>query len=90
MLQLRRYAGPGILALVGAALEMVDYVTVFGEKDPRKLLSIIKPDVHCNGEEYGKSCVEAGVVEKYGGKTHLIKLVKGCSSSKLIEKISKN
>lgn len=69
-----------------AALEVVDYVVIFGEKDPRKLLSVIKPDVHCNGEEYGYKCIEAPVVEKYGGKIYLIKLVPGYSTTDLIKK----
>ncbi len=72
-----------------AALEMVDYVTIFGERDPRKLLSIIKPDVHCKGEEYKQGCIEAGLVKSYGGKIHLIKLVKGCSTTSLIRNIEK-
>lgn len=70
-----------------SALEMVDYVTIFNEKDPQKLLSVIKPNVHCNGEEYGRNCIEAPVVKKYGGKIHLIKQMKGVSTTKLIKKI---
>ncbi|MBW2981198.1 adenylyltransferase/cytidyltransferase family protein [Candidatus Woesearchaeota archaeon] len=76
-------------AEVVSALEIVDYVTVFDEKDPRKLLSIIKPDVHCNGEEYGKGCIEGDIVKRYGGKIYLIKLVKGFSTTKIIEKTKK-
>ena len=76
-------------AEVLSALEIVDYITIYGEKDPRKLLSIIKPNVHCNGAEYGKNCIEAGVVRKNGGKIYLIKLVKGFSTTKIVEKIKK-
>src|SRR3990167_762823 len=42
-----------------AALEDVDYVTYFDETDPRHILSLIKPDVHANGAEYGENCIEA-------------------------------
>ena len=75
-------------AEVLSALEMVDYVTIYGEKDPRKLLSIIKPNVHCNGAEYGKNCIEAGVVKKGGWKIHIINIVEGFSTSKLTKKIA--
>jgi len=76
-------------AIVLSALEMVDYVVIFNEKDPRKLLSVVKPDVHVNGEEYGKNCIEANTVKKYGGRIYIVKLKKGFSSSKIIEKIKK-
>ncbi|HLC65525.1 MAG TPA: adenylyltransferase/cytidyltransferase family protein [Candidatus Nanoarchaeia archaeon] len=70
-----------------AALEMVDYVTIFEEADPRALLEAIKPDVHCNGIEYGENCIEAETVRKYGGKIHLIKNYKGISTTKIISRI---
>jgi len=74
-------------AAVLAALECVDYVTIFSEKDPRKLLEVIQPNVHTNGEEYGQDCIEAPVVKKYGGRIHLIKKYKDFSTTKLIEKM---
>lgn len=70
-----------------AALEFVDYVTYFDETDPIALLEKIKPDVHNNGSEYGENCIEAEVVKKHGGKIHIVKLVPGLSTTKLIEKI---
>jgi len=69
------------------AIRYVDYVVLFDEVEPRKLLSIIKPDVHVNGEEYGKDCIEAPVVRKYGGKIHIVKKAKGLSTSNIIKKI---
>lgn len=70
-----------------AALEFVDFVTFFDETDPIALLEKIKPDVHNNGSEYGENCIEAEVVKKHGGKIHIVKLVPGLSTTKLIEKI---
>lgn len=70
-----------------AALEFVDYVTSFEESDPRELLSVIRPNVHVNGEEYGSHCVEAGVVEQHGGRIHLVSRIQGFSTSQLIEEI---
>ncbi len=70
-----------------AALECVDYVTWFDETDPRAILSIIKPDVHANGSEYGQNCIEAEIVREHGGKIHIVSLIPGLSTSQIIEKI---
>jgi len=71
-----------------AALECVDYVTIFNQLTPKKILGNIKPDIHCQGKDWGKDCVEREIVEKYGGKIHLLKWSKGFSTTKLIDKIS--
>jgi rfaE bifunctional protein nucleotidyltransferase chain/domain len=70
-----------------AALFMVDYVTWFDETDPRVLLGKIKPHVHVNGAEYGENCIEAEVVKAGGGRIHIVSLVPGLSTSKIIERI---
>lgn len=74
------------LALV-AALSFVDFVTWFEELDPIALLSIIRPDVHVNGAEYGENCIEAETVKKFGGRIHIVPLVPGLSTTALIQKI---
>ena len=71
-----------------AALEFVDYVTWFDETDPRQLLSLIKPDVHVNGAEYGQNCIEAETVKAHGGKIHIVNLVPGLSTSQILTKIT--
>ena len=70
-----------------AALEFVDYLTWFEETDPRHLLSIIKPDVHVNGAEYGENCIEGETVRMHGGKIHIVQLVPGLSTSTIVRKI---
>ena len=75
-------------ATVLAALEMVNYITIFNEKTPIELLEVIKPNIHINGEEYGENCIEAETVRKYNGKIHLIKLKKGFSTTDIINKIN--
>jgi D-glycero-beta-D-manno-heptose 1-phosphate adenylyltransferase len=70
-----------------AALEFVDYVTWFDETDPRKILSLIKPDVHVNGAEYGENCLEAETVKALGGRIHIVELVPGLSTSQILQKI---
>ncbi|MGA8164926.1 MAG: adenylyltransferase/cytidyltransferase family protein [Waddliaceae bacterium] len=71
-----------------AALEFVDYVTWFDETDPKNILSLIKPDVHVNGSEYGHNCLEAETVESYGGSIHIVSLLPGFSTSDTIKKMT--
>jgi rfaE bifunctional protein nucleotidyltransferase chain/domain len=70
-----------------AALEFVDFVTWFEETDPRRLLSIIQPDVHNNGSEYGADCIEAETVRYHGGRVHFVILLPGLSTTNIIKKI---
>ena len=70
-----------------AALEFVDHVTWFDEADPIQLLSIIKPDVHVNGAEYGENCLEAEAVLSHGGKIHIANLVPNLSTTEILKKI---
>lgn len=70
-----------------AALECVDYVTLFDETDCLKFVESVKPNIHANGSDYGENCIEAPTVKKYGGKVYIVKLVEGYSTSNLIKKI---
>jgi rfaE bifunctional protein nucleotidyltransferase chain/domain len=70
-----------------AALEFVDFVTWFDETDPRALLEKVQPDVHVNGAEYGKHCIEADTVKAYGGRLHLVRRIPSLSTSSVIDKI---
>jgi D-glycero-beta-D-manno-heptose 1-phosphate adenylyltransferase len=70
-----------------AALEFVDYLTWFDETDPIAILSVIRPDVHVNGAEYGADCIEAAIVHAHGGRLHLVDRIPGLATSAIIEKI---
>jgi D-beta-D-heptose 7-phosphate kinase/D-beta-D-heptose 1-phosphate adenosyltransferase len=73
-----------------AALESVDYVTIFPESEPSTILSRLRPDIHCKGEDYadGKRPVpERAIVEGYGGAIRFLPLHEGHSTSGLIERI---
>jgi rfaE bifunctional protein nucleotidyltransferase chain/domain len=75
-----------------AALEPVDFVTIFNEPDPVAILSQLRPDIHCKGEEYadGKRPIpEQPIVEGYGGRICFLPLLEGRSTSGLIERIVK-
>lgn len=74
-------------AQILSALEMVDYITIFNENTPIKLLETIQPNIHCNGEEYGENCIEAKTIKKHNGKIHLIRLKEGFSTTDIINKI---
>lgn len=69
------------------ALRCVDYVHVFDEDVPMPFLGEVKPDVHVNGSEYGADCVEAPVVERHGGRIHVVEKLPGLSTSALVAKI---
>jgi bifunctional ADP-heptose synthase (sugar kinase/adenylyltransferase) len=70
-----------------AALAFVDYVTWFDEDDPRQLIRLIRPDVHVNGSEYGKDCIEASTLEECGGALHLVDRIPGLATSTVIKAI---
>ncbi|MBA7702479.1 Bifunctional protein HldE [subsurface metagenome] len=75
-------------AIVLAALEMVDYITLFDEPDPLNLIKKVKPDVLVKGEDWvEKGVVGREFVESLGGKVVLAPLVEGKSSTVTIEKM---
>ena len=75
-------------ALVLAALEVVDYLSVFDEPTPLELIQAVRPDVLVKGADYAKSeVVGAEFVEAYGGRVHLAALREGYSTSNLITKM---
>ncbi|MBA7608768.1 Bifunctional protein HldE [subsurface metagenome] len=75
-------------AAVLAALETVDYITVFDEPDPLNLIKKVKPDILVKGQDWAqKGIIGQKFVESYGGKIILAPLVEGKSSSATIEKM---
>lgn len=74
-------------AKILAALACVDYVTIFGEETPAKLISLLKPSVLVKGGDYSAdSIVGAREVKSWGGRVEIIPLVKGRSTSSIVEK----
>jgi D-beta-D-heptose 7-phosphate kinase/D-beta-D-heptose 1-phosphate adenosyltransferase len=77
-------------ASVLAALESVDYITVFKESEPLNLIQSVKPDILVKGQDWeDKGIVGREFVESYGGKVVLAPLVEGKSSTSIIEKLKK-
>jgi D-beta-D-heptose 7-phosphate kinase/D-beta-D-heptose 1-phosphate adenosyltransferase len=75
-------------AEVAASLKAVDYVTLFEETTPIKLIELLKPDVLVKGADWRPEDI-AGSAEvlSWGGKVILIPLVEGASTTNVIEKV---
>lgn len=99
----RRLKGPGRpvttecdRAEVIAALEVVDYVTVFDEDTAVELVAAVRPDVYVKGGDYAQDPldatfpVEGHTVRSYGGKVQIIPFVPGRSTSGIVRRISES
>jgi rfaE bifunctional protein nucleotidyltransferase chain/domain len=75
-------------AEVLAALTRVDYVTIFNQPDPLAIVRALRPDVLIKGSDWGTNrIIGREIVEGRGGRVRRVPLVKGVSTSRLIEKI---
>ncbi len=75
-------------ATVLAALQAVDFVTVFAEPTPAALIHAVRPDVLVKGADYRKEdVVGAAFVESYGGRVHLAPLREGYSTTRSLQKL---
>lgn len=75
-------------AIMLAALGDVDYVTLFNETTPAKIIERITPDVLVKGEDWrDKGVVGRAHVEKSGGRVALAKFMKGKSTTDIIKRV---
>jgi len=75
-------------AQVVAALASVDYVVLFDEDTPLRLIQELVPDVLVKGGDYTPATVVGrDVVEKAGGRVQVVPLIPGFSSSQITERI---
>jgi D-beta-D-heptose 7-phosphate kinase/D-beta-D-heptose 1-phosphate adenosyltransferase len=75
-------------ALLLGALQMVDYVTVFNERTPQRLIERLRPDVLMKGADWGASqIVGSDAVRRAGGRVIRCPLLKGYSTTQLIQRI---
>ncbi|QNL22006.1 D-glycero-beta-D-manno-heptose 1-phosphate adenylyltransferase [Hyphobacterium sp. CCMP332] len=71
-----------------ASMEFIDAVILFDDLTPKELINAILPDILVKGDDYLiKDIVGSNVVIEHGGEVKTISLVKGYSTSKIIEKI---
>jgi len=73
-----------------SSLWFVDYVVIFQEETPKRIIKALKPDYLVKGADWGmEQIVGAKEVLSWGGKVKRIKLTPGRSSSGIIEQIVK-
>lgn len=71
-----------------AALEFIDFVTVFPELTPLELITYLKPDILIKGGDWPEDkVVGRDDVKKWGGRVILIPEIKGKSTTNIVEKI---
>jgi len=84
----RPLQGENARAAVVAALASVDYVVLFDEDTPLRLIETLLPDVLVKGGDYTPAqIVGSEAVARAGGEVHVVPLVPGFSSSKIAERI---
>lgn len=72
------------------ALRGVTYVVIFGDKTVERLLTTLRPDVHCKGTDYTVDSVpERDVVRAYGGRIAIVGDAKSHATRALVEKIAR-
>ena len=75
-------------AFILSNIKPVDYVILFNEDTPQKLIEELLPDILVKGEDWAiEDIVGADAVLANGGKVKNIKFVNDQSTSKIIEKI---
>ena len=71
-----------------ASLKCVDLVVIFEESTPLALIEKFRPDILVKGKDYTPETVVGGDrVEGWGGKVVLAPLLKGVSTTKVIEQV---
>ncbi|MBE3069960.1 MAG: D-glycero-beta-D-manno-heptose 1-phosphate adenylyltransferase [Planctomycetes bacterium] len=75
-------------AKVLSALEVIDYIVIFDDGTPQRLIEAVRPDVLVKGEDWRhKGVVGRNFVESCGGRVVLAPLVKGLSTTELVRRI---
>jgi rfaE bifunctional protein nucleotidyltransferase chain/domain len=75
-------------AEIVAALRGVDWVVIFPDDTVARLLTLLKPDVHCKGTDYTVDSVpERATVLAYGGRTAIVGDAKAHSTRELLGKL---
>lgn len=71
-----------------SAMSFIDAVTLFDEETPKELIETLCPNILVKGDDYTvENIVGADFVMAHGGEVKTISLVKGYSTSAIIQKI---
>jgi D-beta-D-heptose 7-phosphate kinase/D-beta-D-heptose 1-phosphate adenosyltransferase len=79
-------------ALVLSALACVDYLVLFDDPSPFRLIETLRPDVYVKGGDYTIDTIdqnERRLVEGYGGSIAILPGVDGHSTTNIIDKITR-
>jgi len=75
-------------AAVLAALGCVDYVCMFGDDTPQRLIAALIPDVLVKGADWNANAIVGkDVVESHGGRVRRIRLTRGRSTTNVIQRV---
>lgn len=78
----------GERAEVVASLMSVDYITVFDETTPLKLIEYLRPDILVKGGDWKEEeVVGRDAVRSWGGKVVIVPMTEGASTTNIVEKI---
>jgi len=70
-----------------AALEFVDYVTIFSELNPRELINLLQPNILIKGGDWSEEkVIGREEIKKWGGKVIIIPQIAGKSTTNIVEK----
>jgi rfaE bifunctional protein nucleotidyltransferase chain/domain len=77
-------------AAIVAALEAVDYVTIFEEDTPARIIALLRPDVLAKGSDYEMEEIVGKVeVEQAGGRVVRIPLYGDFSTERMLREIAR-
>lgn len=75
-------------AEIMAALECIDFVTIFSELTPLELIKFLQPDVLIKGGDWPEEkIVGRDEVKTWGGRVAIIPEIQGKSTTNIVEKI---
>ncbi len=78
-------------AQILGALEAIDYIVLFDEPTPLKLIKRIRPDVLVKGKDYTRdTVVGADFVESIGGEVVLAPVIDSASTTDIFERIRRS
>jgi len=73
-----------------AALEFVDFITIFEELTPLELIVCLQPDILIKGGDWPEEkIIGREEVKKWGGRVAIIPEIEGKSTTNIVEKIKK-
>ena len=90
--QLKGYPRPFVTqderAEMLAALESVDYVTIYDELTAEAVVRLLRPEIYVKGGDNRPDTIpEAPAVRSYGGQVVTVALVQGRSTTRLVERV---